>query len=43
MTPTGRRELPFSEVRQFIGEERSFEAWFGAFNLRLRCFINHQD
>lgn len=38
-TPTGRRQLPFSEVRKLIGEERSFEAWFGAFNLRLGSLL----
>ena len=39
MTLTGRKGLPFSEVRKLIGEERSCEAWFGAFNLRLRCLL----
>ena len=40
MTLTGRKGLPFSEVRKLIGEERSCEAWFGAFNLRLYLFQN---
>ena len=29
MTPTGRRELPFSEVRQFIGERGHLKLGLG--------------